>query len=58
MDGDEHNNHVGKIKQYMKLLQDDKRSFSYNPYKLHMRAHTNVDKKFVLDKKRASFEKK
>jgi hypothetical protein len=42
----------------MKLLQDDKRSFSYNPYKLHMRAYTNVDKRVVLDKKRANYEKK
>lgn len=55
---DEYKDRINKIKGLMKPFQENKRSFSYNPYRLQTRSNTTNGGQFLIDKKRVSFEKK
>lgn len=54
----EHTKWAHLLKNFKKQLQDDKRSFSYNPYRLQNRPNTHNVERPVFDRKRVSFEKK
>lgn len=55
---EEHRNHIVKTRGLIRRFEEDKRSFSYNPYRLQNRPNTHTGARFHLDKKRVSFEKK